>query len=195
MTKKILVISGHYGEKRFGQSLADSYEEGAKAAGAEVRRINAQDLQFNPVLQSGDFKGEQPFEEDLRTVQEALKWCNHLVLVYPLWWGDMPGHLKSLLDRTLLPGFAFQYKKGSPFPEKLLKGRTARVMITSDTPGWYLKWIYGAGSNKAVKKQILDFVGFEKNRFDLFGPIKDSQDNIRGKWQNKAQNAGIADAA
>ena len=192
MTKNIFILSGHYGDTRLGHGIAQSYEQGAQSAGANVVRIDAQELTFDPVLKSGDFKGDQPLEEDVKKVQDALQWCNHLALIYPLWWGDMPGHLKGLLDRALLPGFAFQYN-GKAFPDKLLKGRSARVMITSDTPGWYLKWFYGACSNKSVKRQILVFVGFEKNRFDLYSPVKGSTEKQRSKWLERAENAGRSD--
>ncbi len=188
MARKIFVLSGHLGQERFGHALADSYETAAKKAGADVKRMNLNEMSFEHGLLAGDQKNRQDLEPDLQQFQQHLTWCNHWTIIHPLWWGGMPGPLKSLMDRTLLPDFAFKYQEGKPFPAKLLKGRTARVMITSDTPGWYLNWIYGAGGNKATKRQILDFIGFEKSNFNTFGPIQNSKPQQREKWLQKAKS-------
>lgn len=50
---------------------------------------------------------EQALEPCLQRCQESLLWAEHLIIVYPVWWGTMPALLKGWLDRVLLPGFAF----------------------------------------------------------------------------------------
>ena len=44
--------------------------------------------------------------------------------------------LKGFVDRVFLPGFAFKYRPGKAFPAQLLKGRTAQLLVTMDTPPW-----------------------------------------------------------
>ena len=43
---------------------------------------------------------------------------------------------KGLFDRVFLPRVTFEYIEG----KALMKGRRARVVITSDTPTVFLKW-------------------------------------------------------
>lgn len=43
-------------------------------------------------------------EEDLVKAQELIRWADHLVFVYPIWWGTMPAVLKGFFDRVFLPG-------------------------------------------------------------------------------------------
>ncbi|MGO1120532.1 NAD(P)H-dependent oxidoreductase [Rhodovibrionaceae bacterium A322] len=191
--RKIFILSGHLGRDRFGHALAASYEAGALASGAEVKRLNLDDMVFDPAVRSGGYGSDQPLEEDILAFQQALVWCDHWVILHPLWWGGLPGPLKGLFDRALLPGFAFRFQKGKPLPEKLLKGRTARVLMTSDTPSWYLNWVYGAGGNKALKKQVLNFIGFEKSRFHNFGAVKGSSDKLRTRWLAQAEALGRKD--
>ena len=33
-------------------------------------------------------------------VQEKIKWCEHVVLIYPVWSGAMPAVLKGFFDRV-----------------------------------------------------------------------------------------------
>ena len=124
MTKRILVILGHPANKSFCGALADSYVKGAEAAGNEVRLISLGNLSFDPVLHNG-YATIQELEPDLVTAQAAITWAQHIVFVYPIWWGAMPALLKGFIDRVFLPGFAFKYREGSQFWDRLLSGRSA----------------------------------------------------------------------
>lgn len=86
------------------------------------------------------------------------------MIVHPLWWGGMPAKLKALFDIALQPGRAFKYRNNNPLPLGLLKGRSARLIVTSDTPGWYMRLAYGNAHFRAVKRQILKFVGLSPVR-------------------------------
>ena len=106
MAQRILVILGHPSESSLCAGLAQSYIEGARAAGAEVRLLALGALTFDPLLHAG-YRGEQALEPDLQAAQAQITWAEHLVWVYPTWWGAMPALLKGFIDRVFLPGFAF----------------------------------------------------------------------------------------
>lgn len=78
-------------------------------------------------------------EPDIRLMQEKIVKADHLVIFAPGWWATFPAILKGFIDRTLTPGFAFQYESGKPMPKKLLKGKTARLVLTMDGPVWYYR--------------------------------------------------------
>ncbi len=189
MKRKTLVLDGHPDEDAFCGALARTAADAARTAGQDVRFVRLSDLTFDPNLEKG-YKDGQALEPDLVDVQQALDWCDHLIVVHPLWWGSAPAKLKGLFDRVLLPGFAFNYVKGKAFPEQLLTGRSAHVLITSDTPGWYLRWVYGAGWLKVIKKQILEFCGFRNVRINTLGPIMGSDEKDRTRFLAVARKAG-----
>ena len=56
------------------------------------------DLRFDPVLREG-YQQVQALEPDLLQAQANILWAEHLVLVYPIWWGGIPALLKGFFDR------------------------------------------------------------------------------------------------
>ena len=81
----------------------------------------------------------QPLEPDLLDAQASITWAQHLVWVYPIWWGGLPALLKGFLDRIFLPGFAFKYRPNSALWDRLLTGRSAELLVTMDSPPWYYR--------------------------------------------------------
>jgi len=187
---RILVLDGHPANGSFCGALAQTYADQARLKGHEVRVRHLSEMTFDPDFGVSSFKDAKPLEPDLDAVWQDILWCEHFVLTHPLWWGGLPAKLKGLFDRVLLPGAAFKYVKGNALPEKLLKGRTSEVLVTSDTPGWYFRWIYGAGVRKQTEKQILGFCGLKPTGYHMFSPIRGSGDVDRLKILERAAELG-----
>jgi NAD(P)H dehydrogenase (quinone) len=187
--KKVLLILGHPNKESFGGSLANSYKTGALKAGAEVKELNLADLDFDAILHRG-YREIQPLEPDLVRAQEFIKWAEHLVFVYPTWWATMPALLKGFLDRTLLPGFAFKYRENSPYWDKYLTGKSARLIITMDAPRWYNFLAYGNAGQKAMKRGTLGFCGVKPVKVTTIGSVKTLKTQQLKGWLEKAEKLG-----
>lgn len=182
MAKKIFILMGHPDKESFNGELADAYIEGAQKSGYEVKRVNISDLKFDSILHKG-YKVIQELEPDLIGVQQNIKWCDHFVIFYPSWWSTMPALLKGMFDRIWLPGFAFNFDhKGITHGyawKKLLAGKTARVFVTSDSPAWMARILFGDSINE-IKKGILSFAGFSTSVTKI-GGVKREQKKRREK--------------
>ncbi len=186
MSRRVLLILGHPGADSLCAALAEAYASEARQQGAQLRVLSLGELSFDPVLRMG-YRGEQALEPDLLAAQEDLLWAQHMVLIYPLWWGGMPALLKGFFDRVLLPGFAFRYRRNSPWWDKLLAGRTAQTLVTLDTPAWYYRWVYGALERRATRRHILDFVGIDLRRSSYFAPVRSATAEQRAAWLEQAR--------
>lgn len=186
MGKRILVILGHPSNDSFCGALAERYAQSALRAGHEVRQLFLGKMDFDPVLREG-YQSVQPLEADLRQAQADILWAEHLTLVYPIWWGGIPALLKGFFDRVFLPGFAFKYREGKAFPDKLLHGRSAHVLVTMDTPPWYYRWVYRMPGLHQIRKTTLAFCGIEPKRTLMFGPILGSSAGQRETWLLQTQ--------
>lgn len=187
--KKVLIINGHPDKESFNFGLAEAYKKGVISSGAELKEIAIRDLDFNPNLQFG-YRKRTELEPDLLDAQEKLKWADHLVWIYPVWWGSVPALMKGFLDRVLLPGFAFQKRENSLWWDKNFTGKTARIICTVDQPPWFYRLFYRSPSHNAMKKGTLNFIGVSKVRITTIGPIRLSKDEFRAKWLKKIETLG-----
>jgi len=187
---KILIINGHPDKESYNYALAASYMKGAMASGAEVQQINIGQLIFNPNLEFG-YRKRTELEPDLLQAQESIKWADHIVWIYPVWWGSVPALMKGFLDRVLLPGFAFKKREGSVWWDKYLVGKTSRIICTMDQPPWYYHWINGRPSHIAMKKLTMNFIGIKKVRITSIGPLRLSKEKFRHEWLAKVERMGL----
>lgn len=187
--KKILIINGHPDKESFCFALAKSYKKGADTHGNECQLVHLIDLKFNPILTYG-YRLVSELEPDLLKIQQDILRADHLVLVYPNWWATLPALLKGFIDRVFLPNFAFKYHEKGPFWDKLLKGKTARLIVTMDTPKWYYWLIYRNAGHNAMKIGILEFCGIKPVKISVFAPVKSSDDLKRKKWLDEVETLG-----
>jgi putative NADPH-quinone reductase len=172
MSRRILLIQGHPdpAPDRLCRSLEEAYATAATLAGHEVRRVDVATLDFPLLRRAADWEHE-PLPASLADAQAAIEWCEHLVLIFPLWLGDMPALLKGFLEQVARPGFAFEQDRSNPFAAKRLKGRSARIVVTMGMPALIYRWIYRAYSVRSLERNILGFVGFSPVGETLLGGV------------------------
>ncbi len=181
MAKRIFILLGHpdKGPLPLSRRLADAYEVAARAAGHEVRRTNISDLAFDPILHEG-YRTIQELEPSLKQVQEDMRWAEHFVLFYPNWWGGMPALLKGMWDRMFLPAFAFRMHKNKLGWDRLLAGRTARVVITCGNPP-VLDMLAFGDFTAAIKRSLLQFAGLRVST-TLVGRSEKLNESQTARW-------------
>jgi NAD(P)H dehydrogenase (quinone) len=187
--KKILIIHGHPVRETYIDCLKDTYKTAAEEAGAEVREIILRELNFEINFKEG-YRGNQDLEVDLVSAQHDISWADHLVFFYPNWWTTYPALLKGFIDRTFLPGFAFKYNKNRIHPVRLLIGKTARLVVTMDSPVWHYYTVLKAPGHHSMRKGILEFCGVQPVRITSLGPMYRSTEKIRNKWIEKMKKIG-----
>ena len=185
---RILIIEGHPDPDpaRFGRALADAYAAGAAAAGHETRRIRIAELDF-PVLRTRrDWEEEEPVPV-IRDAQEAIRWAGHLLFLYPLWLGDVPALFKAFLEQVARPGFAIG--AGKRRPVRLLKGRSAHVVLTMGMPSLLYRLVFRAHSLRSLERNILKLAGLGPVRHSIIGSIEGKPVH-RKAWLQRMEQLG-----
>jgi len=188
--KRVLVLNANPKSCSFCEQLAEAYAQEAHEQG-EVRLLRLSEMDFNPDLKQG-YDAEQPLEPALVEFQQALRWAEHLVICTPIWWGGIPAKFKGLLDRILLPGFAFNFEPGNPDPIALLSGKSARIIMTMDAPPEYYVETQDAPALKQLELATLRFCGLETVEHCMFGPVITSDSDQRVQWLSEIRALGSA---
>ncbi len=186
----VLIILGHPRPGSYTEALATEYAKGALEAGVNVQWLRLGELNFELNVVVPDPETQSP-EPDILRAQELIKWANHLVFAFPTWWGTMPALLKGFLDRVFVPGFAFYEIQQNEY-KKLLKGRTAQLLITLDTPLWIYKIFVRAPGTSALKVATLQLCGVSPVRAKHFTPIKHSTPEKKKEWLQQSRQLGLA---
>lgn len=189
--KRIYILNGHPAATSLSRTFAETYARSARLAGHETRMSHLSDMRFDTDFGCAGFADAKALEPALERVLEDIEWSEHVVMTSPMWWGGLPAKLKGLIDRAFLPGRTFDtklVKNGLPRP--MLSGRTARVILTSDTPGWFMRLVYKNALFHQLGRQIFGFVGLKPVRFTHFSAASHPVPNAVDRWIRKVEKIG-----
>ena len=169
---RITIIDGHPDPSpdRYIHALAAAYADGATQAGHAVRQIKVAAAVF-PVIRTRQEWEEQQAPADIAAAQDSIAWAEHVVILYPLWLGDVPALLKAFLEQVNRPDVAFE-GGGIGMGHARMKGRSARVVVTMGMPGPIYRFFYRAHSVKSLERNVLRLVGFGPVRHSIIGSVE-----------------------
>jgi putative NADPH-quinone reductase len=190
--RRIVILQGHPDPAggHLCHALAEAYASGAKDAGHSVEHIDIARLEF-PVLRTKQAFETDPAPPGLGPAQAAIANANHLLIVYPLWLGGMPALLKAFMEQVFRPDFAFRYSANG-FPRKLLKGKSARIIVTMGMPAIIYRWYFGAHSLKSLEQNILRFCGIGPIKETLCGMVEAANGKNPQNWLAQMRKHGAA---
>lgn len=190
MGRKIAILQGHPSQSgnHYCHALADTYAEAARDAGHSIRRIEVTQLDFPVLREPDDFRNGVPPDDILKS-QETISWADHLFVIYPLWHGTMPALLKAYVEQVFRYGYAMD-RRPNGLPVKLLKGRSARLVITMGMPALIYRFYYGAHSLRSLERNILGMSGIAPIRSSLIGSVESHSNSHRRKWLARVADLG-----
>lgn len=197
---RILVVIGTPLAGSLNHALAASYVAAAREGGADVRVV---DLAADPVPAVPSSRGELraprtdddvPLTPDVSAYVADVEWADHVAIFFPQWWGSYPGALKTWIDRVFLSGFAFRYRPTGRLWDKLLTGRTARIVMTMDSPVFWNAWVYRNAAIRSLQKATLEYCGIRVRGVTRLAEVRHRADADRARWVGGMASLGATDA-
>lgn len=189
MPSNICVLQGHphSNNGHFCHALADAYTEGAIEAGHTVSRFDIGAMEIPMLRDPAEFATPAP--EPIAQVQQAVLRASHLVVVYPLWLGTMPALVKAFFEHFARAEFAIA-QSAKRWPRKMLKGRSARVVVTMGMPATAYRLVFGAHGVKGFESGILGMAGIGPIHETLIGGVGAEDDKAHEKWLQTMREHG-----
>ena len=176
------VVVGHTRRETYCEARGEAYRRGAERAGHTATLFVTSHMTFDLVLHVG-VKEVQPLEPDLHAAHEAIIEADHLVFIFPLWLGTLPAILKGFLERVLQPELVDAARRHKC--AKLLKGKTARVIVTMSMPKLVYRWYCGAYAVKMQRRNILNFMGISSVTTTILGNFEGAGAQHRLTWNKR----------
>lgn len=189
----ILIINGHPDPdpRRLCAGLARACAEGGKAGGHAIRVLELGRLDF-PLVESREDFEHGPLPPEIIEAQESIRWASHLILIFPLWLGGAPALVRAFLEQTFRYGFALADPRSGK-AGGLLKGRSARLLVTMGMPAAVYRLVFGAFGVRAIERGVLRLAGVAPVRTTLMGGVETATDAVRAGWLETARRlAGTA---
>ena len=126
---------------------------------------------------------------DLVKAQGHIKWADHIVWVFPVWWSMYPAMMKGFIDRIFIPGFAFKFIKGKKLWERYLTGKSCRLIITMDNSVFFYFVLMSPGTKSLWALAKLS--GLRPVRKIHFGKIRTKSKKKLEQYLNRVKKLGI----
>ena len=190
MARSICIIQGHpHGAgAHLCHALADAYA-GAASVGADVSRLDVGRIAPAPLADPADFA--TPPDGPMLAAQGKVAKADHLVIVFPLWLGTMPAALKAFFEQLARAEFALS-SAGGRWPERKLRGRSARVIVTMGMPATAYRLMFGAAGVRSLRNGILWMAGVASIRTTYIGGIEGLDANGITNWLGAVEAMGAA---
>ena len=168
----ILIVQGHPDPagNHLCHALAAAYEVAATDSGHTITTIDIAHADIPYIRSRADWEDET-LPDVARIGQQAVTEADHIVIIYPLWMGDVPALLKAWIEQVFREGFAFEMHGSGWTPA--LKGKTARVIVTMGMPRFAYNWFFFAHSLRSLTRNILKFCGIRPVRWSVIGNAED----------------------
>ena len=124
--KKVFILNASPRKNWNTYKMCESFANGVKASGAEAEIINLYDIDFKGCrscfsckLKGGKNFGRCAYPDGLAPILDEISQADGVVLASPIYFGDVTGVARSLIERLFFP--FFEYKEGYPSiaPKKL----------------------------------------------------------------------------
>ena len=171
-----IIIYSHPNKKGNNGEILKNVEASLKERNEKYELIDLYSQKYRPVLEEKELYTQGNYFKSKKTLefQKKISKSKKIIVIYPVWWNNMPAILKGFFEKVITPRFAFKYKVyfgWLPVPLGLLDGKAA-VFLTTNSPKWVYWLIQGRRASKTIKKDILGFSGIKTKVFHLDNALK-----------------------
>jgi NAD(P)H dehydrogenase (quinone) len=177
---KLMIIYMHPSWDSFNGAV---YEAVTKHLPKEEVTVYAPGVEaFDPHLTWEEYKNSLNYEyaAELEAPHRDLQEAEHVLFMFPLWWGSFPASGKGFIDRVFSYGLAYELEGEKPVPK--LNGKKASLVFTTGTPpdAFHEEGLYRNVVNN-IDDHLLEFCGLELSTVLHFGDVIQASDEKRNR--------------
>lgn len=188
---KTLIVFNHPYEGSYCTAILQAVEKGLDKGGQPFDVIHLDKEGFDPVMRSKDLlafawagkgldKALEQIDPPILDYKKKLEDTEHLVMIFPIWWMNMPAMTKGFIDKVIFPAIAYNMDKGRL--KSRLPLRKVTVITTMNTPADIYKDIFNNALEGALIKGTFRQIGIEDVEWISLNMVKQASDGQRKAW-------------
>ena len=195
---KTLIIYNHPHEGSYCSAIREAVKAGLHKGEHECKIIDLDKDCFDPVMREKDLKAFAQAgrigEEGLDGVDpivlrymKKMRWAEHIVMIFPIWWMTMPAMMKGFVDKVIFPGIVYKMENGELV--SMLSGlKQVTIITTMNTSSDAYKNIFGNSIEGSLIKGTFNKIGIHDIRWISLNMVKQSGDEKRWLWLDEIEN-------
>jgi putative NADPH-quinone reductase len=155
-TRRAVVVHAHPSTASFNHHLARVTVD-ALAVTHQTQLIDLYRVGFQPEMTTEEhrrYHSEDPIVDPIvSTHVESLLAAHTLAFVFPTWWSGLPAMLKGWLEKTLVPGVAFEFDERGRVRPALHNIHRVIGVTTYGSPRWKMALV-GDGGRRTLLRAL-----------------------------------------
>jgi multimeric flavodoxin WrbA len=148
--KKVIILNGSPRKNWNTYKMCENFANGVNDSGAEAEIINLYDVDFKGCrscfackLKDGKNFGRCGYPDGLTPILDKISQADGVVLASPIYFGDVTGVTRSVIERLLFP--FLEYKQGMPSiaPKKLKTAVIYTMNVNEDLSNKMYQDLFG----------------------------------------------------
>lgn len=175
------IIVSNPSKDSFSKKILESVKNGLDRKNKSYNIIDLYEDNFNPIMTQKQlelYSSGQTDDDLVKEYQSNLKESDEIILIFPIWYNNVPAMLKGFFDKVFVKEFAFteEYKR----PKGLLTNIKSGILITtSESDTEYIKNELNDPITNTIINGTLSVVGMNN--------IKWINNNLASSNDNKKQ--------
>ena len=194
---KTLIIYYHPHEGSFCSAIRDAVISGLETGEHEYKLVDLGRDEFDPVMRAKDLKafamagriGEEGLEgvdPIVLKYMKELRWAEHIVMIFPIWWMSMPAMMKGFVDKVIFPGVVYKMEGGNLV--SMLSGlKQVTIITTMNTPSDVYKSMFNNSIEGSLIKGTFNKIGIHDIRWISLNMVKQVGDEKRWVWLDEIE--------
>ena len=194
---KTLIIYYHPHEGSFCSAIRDAVISGLEVGKHEYKLVDLGLDEFDPVMRAKDLKafamagriGEEGLEgvdPIVLKYMKKLRWAEHVVMIFPIWWMSMPAMMKGFVDKVIFPGVVYKMESGNLV--SMLSGlKQVTIITTMNTPADVYKNMFNNSIEGSLIKGTFNKIGIHDIRWISLNMVKQVGDEKRWVWLDEIE--------
>jgi NAD(P)H dehydrogenase (quinone) len=187
----VTVINSHPWDGSFNHAILKTVTESLAKNKHKCSLIDLNKDHFDPVFKSKELalfgKGKY-LDPKVGKYQKLIENSEHLIFIFPIWWGDLPAILRGFFDKVFLKNWAYVQAKSGLLKGKLKNIKSSTLIMTMGSPKIYYYLSVKASVKKNIATRILKMCGIKKTDLIAFCSIENKDNSDRKKGLEKIKN-------